>query len=243
VSVVGLIPTMRGEGICPSPVTVAGDMATIELQASTREQRGSHNKPLRRQGLVPAVLYGHNVEPRAISTQTAALHRVWMRAGRTQLIDLKVDDGRVQKVLVREIQTNPRNGHTIHADFFAVNLLEKLTADVPVVITGESPAVVDAKVGTLQQLITTLRVESLPADLPGQFSVDVSGLLEIDSGIHVREIVLPEGVVLVHIDPDELVVKIAALRVVEEEPEVAAEEGAAEAAEGEGETTEEAPSE
>jgi large subunit ribosomal protein L25 len=218
-------------------------MATIELQASTREQRGSHNKPLRRQGLVPAVLYGHNVEPRAISTQAAALHRVWMRAGRTQLIDLKVDDGRVQKVLVREMQINPRNGHTIHADLFAVNLREKLTADVPVVITGESPAVVDAKVGTLQQLITTLRVEALPADLPGQFSVDVSGLLEIDSGIHVREIVLPEGVVLVHIDPDELVVKVAALRIVEEEPEVVAEEGEGEAAVGEGETTEEAPAE
>jgi Ribosomal protein TL5, C-terminal domain len=86
-------------------------------------------------------------------------------------------------------------------------------------------------------------VEALPADLPGQFSVDVSGLLEIDSGIHVREIVLPEGVVLVHIDPDELVVKVAALRIVEEEPEVVAEEGEGEAAVGEGETTEEAPAE
>jgi large subunit ribosomal protein L25 len=218
-------------------------MPTIELQASTREQRGSHNKPLRRQGLVPAVLYGHNVEPRALSTKAAALHRVWMRAGRTQLVDLEVDGERVQKVLVREIQTNPRNGHTVHADFFAVNLREKLTADVPVVITGESPAVVDSKVGTLQQLITTLRVEALPSDLPGQFSVDVSDLLEIDAGIHVREIVLPEGVVLVHIDPDELVVKIAALRIVEEEPEVAAEEGAVQPAEGEGETSEETTSE
>ena len=109
---------------------------------------------------------------------------------------------------------------------------------MPVVITGESPAVVDSKVGTLQQLITTLRVESLPADLPGQFSVDVSGLLEIDAGIHVREIVLPEGVALVHIDPDELVVKVAALRIVEEEPEAATEEAAVEAAEGDDESSE-----
>jgi large subunit ribosomal protein L25 len=218
-------------------------MATIELQATTREQRGSHNKPLRREGLVPAVLYGHNVEPRAISARASLLHRVWMRAGRTQLIDLSVDGGRAQKVLVREMQVNPRTGRTIHADFFAVNLLEKLTADVPVVISGESPAVVDAKVGTLQQLINTLRVESLPADLPVQFTVDVSGLLEIDSGIHVRDIALPEGVALVHIDPDELVVKVAALRIVEEEPEVVPEEGLAEPAEGEAEGTEEAPAE
>jgi large subunit ribosomal protein L25 len=109
-------------------------------------------------------------------------------------------------------------------------LREKLTADVPVVITGESPAVVDAKVGTLQQLITTLRVESLPADLPAQFTVDVSTLLEIDAGIHIREIVLPDGVVLVHADVDELVVKVSALRIAEvEEVEV---EAVAEGAEG-----------
>ncbi|MDQ6848058.1 MAG: 50S ribosomal protein L25 [Candidatus Dormibacteraeota bacterium] len=207
-------------------------MATIDLSASTREERGSHNKPLRREGLVPAVLYGHNVEPRAISTQAAVLHRVWMRAGRTQLIDLKVDGGRAQKVLVREMQIDPRTNRPIHADFFAVNLREKLSADVPVVVTGESPAVADLKIGTLQQLVNTLRVECLPADLPAQFTVDVSGLDEIDAGIHVRDIPLPEGVELVHVDPDELVVKVAALRVIEEEPEVAAaEEG--EEAEGE----------
>ncbi len=216
-------------------------MATIELPATTREERGSHNKPLRREGLVPAVLYGHNMQPRAISTQTAVLHRVWMRAGRTHLIDLRVDGARAQKVLVREMQIDPRTNRPIHADFFAVNLREKLTADVPVVITGESPAVVDARVGTLQQLINTLRVECLPADLPAQFSVDVSGLDEIDAGIHVREIALPEGVVLIHTDPDELVAKVAALRIVEEEVEVAPEEEVAAAAEGEAESTEETP--
>jgi large subunit ribosomal protein L25 len=218
---------------------------TIDLPAKTREQRGSHNKPLRREGLVPAVLYGHNVEPRAIVAPAALLHRVWMRAGRTQLIDLTVDGGRAQKVLVREMQIDPRSNKPIHADFFAVNLREKLTADVPVVVTGESPAVVDSKIGTLQQLINTLRIECLPADLPAQFTVDVSGLAEIDSGIHVRDIELPEGVALVHIDPDELVVKVAALRIVEEEPEVAPAEGEGEAAaEGEaGEPGEEAPAE
>lgn len=205
-------------------------MATIELPATTREVRGSHNKPLRRQGQVPAVLYGHNVEPRAIVAEARLLHRVWMRAGRTQLVDLTVDGGSAQKVLVREMQLDPRTNRPIHADFFAVNLKEKLTAEVPVVLTGESPAVVDAKVGTLQQLVTTLRVECLPSDLPPQFSVDVSGLTEIDQGVHVREIVLPEGVALVHIDPDELVVKVAALRIaVEGEAEEAA--AAAEAAE------------
>ncbi|HEX4755766.1 MAG TPA: 50S ribosomal protein L25 [Candidatus Dormibacteraeota bacterium] len=207
-------------------------MATIELQATSREARGNHNRALRRTGKVPAVLYGHNVDPWPIEAEARVLRRVWMHAGRTQLVDLKVDGGRAQKVLVREMQVDPRTGNPIHADFFAVNLREKLTADVPVVIVGDSPAVVDAKIGTLQQLITSLRIECLPSDLPSQFNVDVSGLMEIDAGVHVRDIVLPEGVALVHIDVDELVVKVSALRLVTEEEVEAAE--AAEAAEAEG---------
>jgi large subunit ribosomal protein L25 len=207
-------------------------MATIELQATSREARGHHNRALRRTGKVPAVLYGHNVDPRPIEAEARVLRRVWMHAGRTQLVDLKVDGGRAQKVLVREMQVDPRTGNPIHADFFAVNLREKLTADVPVVIVGESPAVVDAKIGTLQQLITSLRIECLPSDLPSQFNVDVSGLMEIDAGIHVRDIVLPEGVALVHIDADELVVKVSALRLVTEEEVEAAEAAEAAVAEG-----------
>jgi large subunit ribosomal protein L25 len=208
-------------------------MATIQLQATTREERGHRNRALRRAGMVPAILYGHNVDPRSIEAEARVLHRVWMSAGRTHLVDLRVDGGRAQKVLVRDMQVDPRTGTPIHADFFAVNLREKLTADVPVVVVGESPAVVDAKIGTLQQLITTLRIECLPSDLPAQFTVDVSGLMEIDSGIHVRDIVLPDGVALVHVDEDELVVKVSALRLVTEEEVEAAE--AAEAAEAEGE--------
>jgi large subunit ribosomal protein L25 len=210
-------------------------MATIQLQATTREERGHRNRALRRAGKVPAILYGHNVDPRPIEAEARVLHRVWMSAGRTHLVDLRVDGGRAQKVLVRDMQVDPRTGTPIHADFFAVNLREKLTADVPVVVVGESPAVVDAKIGTLQQLITTLRIECLPSDLPAQFTVDVSGLMEIDSGIHVRDIVLPDGVALVHVDEDELVVKVSALRLVTEEEVEAAQ--AAEAAEAEGEAT------
>ncbi len=197
---------------------------TIELRATTREERGSHNKPLRREGQVPAVLYGHNLEPRALAAEAKLLHRVWMRAGRTQLVELRIDGGRPQKVLVREMQIDPRSNRPIHADFFAVNLREKLTAEVPVVLVGESPAVVDLKIGMIQQLVTTLRVECLPADVPAQFSIDVTGLTEVDQGIHVREIAIPDGVALVHVDVDELVVKVAALRV---EVEGAAEEAAA----------------
>jgi large subunit ribosomal protein L25 len=181
---------------------------------------------------VPAVLYGHNLEPQAISTEARLLARVWRRAGRTHLIDLKVDTGGPRKVLIRDLQFDPRTARPLHADFFAVNLREKLTVEIPVVLVGESPAVTDLHLGQLQQTTTSLRVECLPGNIPSQISVEVSGLVELDQGIHIRELELPDGVSLgAHIDADELVVKVAALRVAAEEEVEAAAEG--EPAEGE----------
>ena len=215
-------------------------MATkIDLAASERDAHASP-KSIRRGGGVPGVIYGHNVESRPIQADAAAFAKVWHRAGQTQLVDLKIDGGRAQRVLVRDVQVSPRTGRPIHVDFFAVNLREKLTADVPLRITGEAPAVVDTKVGQLLELLTAIHVECLPADLPAHVDVDVSGLGEIDAAVHVRDLALPEGVALVHTDPDEVVVKIAPLRVAAEEEEAeaaAAAEGEAPSAEAE--TTEE----
>ena len=225
-------------------------MADLSLAAATRAERGRHVHALRRDGKVPAVLYGHNREPLALVADAHDLERLWMRAGRTHLLDLKVDGGKATKVLIRDLQRDPRSARVIHADFLAVNLREKLTADIPLVTVGDAPAVTETKVGVLTQTVSTLRVECLPTDLPAQLNVDVSGLAEIDQAVHVRDLVLPEGVALLHADPDEVVVKVSALRLaVEEEEEAPAaeaegEEGAAaEAPAAEGGESEEASSE
>ena len=205
----------------------------LSLRATQRAELHRHVHALRRRGEVPAVLYGHNVEPQALSTEARALEKVWHRAGRTHLVDLSVDGGRARKVQIRELQVDPRTARLIHADFFAVNLREKLTVDIPIVPVGDAPAVTEQKIGVLQQVMSTVKVECLPSDIPGQLTVDVSELREIDQGMHLRDITLPEGVVWSHgVDPDELVVKVAALRVQVEEEEAAA---AAEAAPAEGE--------
>jgi len=214
--------------------------STLSLSASHREDLHKHLHALRRRGEVPAVLYGHNVKPQSLSTEARALQKVWHRAGRTHLVDLAIDGARPRKVQIRELQIDPRTARLLHADFFAVNLKEKLTVDIPIVPVGEAPAVSDLKIGVLQQILTSVKVECLPGDIPGQIGVDVSNLREIDDGVHLREIPLPEGVTLTHgVDPDELVVKVAALRIqVEEEEEAAAPTEAAaetEAAAGQGE--------
>lgn len=210
-------------------------MADLTLTAHTRFERGRHVQAMRRLGQVPAVLYGRDLPAQAIFAETGALVRVWRRAGRTHLIDLSVDGGGPRKVLFHDLQIDPRTARPLHADFLAVNLRERLAVDVPVRTVGDPPAVTQLKVGSLQQVLVTLRVEALPGNLPDHLTVDVSGLAEVDAALRVRDVVLPEGVSLAaHVDPDEVVVKIAALRaVVVEEAAPAAVEAEAPAAETE----------
>lgn len=212
-------------------------MAELELSARTRVERGRHVRAQRRRGQVPAVLYGRNQPAQAISTDAAALARVLERAGRTHLIELAIDDQGPRKVLLRDYQIDPRTARPLHADFFAVNLRERLTVDIPLVPVGDPPAVSQLRIGLLQQVLSTLRVEALPGDLPPQLTVDVSGLVEVDQAVRVRDVELPRGMTLAgHVDPDEVVVKIAQLRVAaaEEGPAAAPEAGQAEAGAAEG---------
>jgi len=205
-------------------------MDSISLTARPRSETGRHVHALRREGAVPAILYGHKISPVSLALDAKELERVWHRAGRTHLVDVKVAGQKAHKALIKDLQFHPRSGHALHVDLFAVNLREKITADVPVIVVGESPAVHD-KLGQVQQVVSSLRVESLPADIPAQITVDVSGLKEVDESILLGQIELPKGVALVHHDPEEVLVKIAQVRVREEveveAPAAEAEAGAA----------------
>jgi len=211
-------------------------MDTISLAARPRGETGRHVHALRREGAVPAILYGHKIAPVNLAIDAKELERVWHRAGRTHLIDVKVQGQKAHKALIKDLQFHPRGGHALHVDFFAVNLREKITAEVPVIVVGESVAV-QQKLGQVQQVVSSLRLESLPADIPAQITVDITGLDEVDMSIQLGQLELPKGAVLVHADLEEVVVKIAPLRVrAEEEEAPAAEEetpAAAEAAEPE----------
>lgn len=197
-------------------------MDTISLTARPRSETGRHVHALRREGAVPAVLYGHKVAPLNLVIDAKELERVWHRAGRTHLVDIEVSGQKPTKALIKDLQIHPRGGYALHVDFFAVNLREKITADVPVVVVGESPAVHD-RLGQVQQVVSSLRIESLPADIPAQLTVDISGLTEVDQSVLLGQVELPKGVALVHADLEEVVVKIAQVRVREEAEAVEAE--------------------
>jgi large subunit ribosomal protein L25 len=214
------------------------------LEAAPRTTVGRHVSGLRRQGLVPGIIYGHSVKPLTVEIPGKDFAKMFHRAGRSHLLQLRVEGERVARpVLIKELQINPRTAEPVHVDFFQVNLLEKLTVQVPVVLVGEAPATkFDA--GELLHLIHQLEVSCLPDAIPGEIDIDVSGLAEIDDAVRISEVQLPEGVELAAaLDPDEVIAKIAAPRVQEEEAAPEAEEGAEVAAEGEAQAESESAAE
>ena len=195
----------------------------LELKAEPRSVLGKKVRFLRRQGILPANVYGHAAST-AIQLPAREAERVIARAGRTQLISLAMDGGQPTTVLVKASQRHPTRGSLLHVDFFRVAMDERLKVDVPVRLVGDAPAVKQHDASVLQAT-TTVNVESLPADLPEAIEVDISGLEDLDSTLHVRDLRAPGGVTILT-DPEELVVKM--LPPTEEEaPTEAAEEIAA----------------
>lgn len=202
----------------------------MQLKASTRELLGKRSRRLYGQGKLAAVVYGHNTKPTPLTLERLEFQKVFVKSGRTHLVDLLVDGERTEKVLVREIQTHPRRLGPIHVDFYQVNLQEKITVEVPVHLVGESAAVKRGDADVLQP-VHMLRVECLPSDIPEAFEVDLGPLEEIESEFRVADLNVPKGVT-VQLDPEELIVKIVHKREMKVEEEVPTAEAAV-GAEGE----------
>src|SRR5450756_2499950 len=195
----------------------------MQLKASTRELLGKRARRLHGQGKLAAVVYGHNATPTPLVLDRLEFQKVFVKSGRTHLVDLVVD-GKTEKVLVREIQTHPRRLGPIHVDFYQVNLEEKITVEVPVHLVGESAAVKRGDADVLQP-IHVLRVECLPSDIPAAFEVDLTLLEEIESELRISDLSVHKGVTVL-VDPEELVVKIVHKREMKVEEEVPAAEAA-----------------
>ena len=206
-------------------------MEKVLLKASHRSVTGKQVHALRRAGQLPGVIYGHNVEPIVISMDARDATRTLASLSSSSLITIDVD-GTEYPSLVREKQRNYVKNILIHVDFQAVSLTEKIRANVGIHLTGSSPAVKDLN-AVLVTGLTELEVEAFPQDLPERIVIDISNLLKVGDGIHVRDIVVSEKVEVLD-QPEEMIVLATAAK--EEVEEVAAPEAevvAGEAAEPE----------
>jgi large subunit ribosomal protein L25 len=193
----------------------------IELKADVRSAVGRGINALRRAGQVPAVVYGHGIQPVSIQVDAREVGNTLRKIGRNTLISLMVNGG-TKMVLTREIQRDPVRRNILHIDFYEVNMSEKVTANVRVLTVGES-ADVKSGAGVLLQERDTLEIEALPGDLIESVTIDVSNM-KIDDVVRVKDIVVPAGIRFLE-EPEEDVVRMTRF------VEAKVEEGAAETAE------------
>jgi large subunit ribosomal protein L25 len=179
-------------------------MAEIKLSATTGRALGNGpSRRLRVEGKVPAVVYGLDKDPIAITVDWRPLRAALItEAGLNVLIDLEVD-GETDLTIVKELQRHPIRGDVLHVDFLRVSADAEISVDVPVVLEGEAKAVTDEN-GTVDQVLFHLTVNAKPANIPDQLTVDISGLT-VDAPIRVSDVALPKGVTT-DVDGDEAVV-------------------------------------
>lgn len=184
-------------------------MEKVVLQATKREVSGKKVRALRRQGKLPAVLYGHRIEstPIMLDTHEASLQLSHLTSSSLVTIAL---DGKEYPSLVREKQRDYLRNRLLHVDFQTVSLTEKTRAQVGIELTGTAPAVKEFNAVIVTGL-TEVEVECLPQDLPERIVVDISGLTDIGSSIHLRDIVLPGQVEILE-DPEQVIVSATATR-------------------------------
>src|SRR3954467_2930308 len=204
-------------------------MATVSFNATAREAAGKGAaRTLRRQGLVPAVIYGHGREPQSLALNARDLDKMLGHIqAESTVIEVTVG-GQTAKTLIREIQRHPIKRQILHVDFQALGAGEKVTVSIPILLTG-IPEGVRLGGGVLDQTLRELEIEVDPSNIPDHIELDVTNMV-IGAPLPVSNIKVPEGVEIID-DPETSVAVLAAPRaVVEETPAAEAVEGAAEAA-------------
>jgi large subunit ribosomal protein L25 len=205
-------------------------MEQLQLSAARRALRGKGGAhQVRREGNIPAIVYGRERSPLPIAVPAVVLRRMLQHAGAsTLMVNLRIGEGadaEEQFTVIKEVQREPRSGQVLHVDFQAISLTERLTVTVPIEIVGEAPGVTEG--GNLRVVLHSVEVECLPTNVPSSLTADVSGL-HLHESLLAGDLALPEGVTLLT-GPEEAIVIIsvptAAAPAAEE---AAAEEAAAE---------------
>lgn len=214
-------------------------MEQVPLKAQKRTILGRKVKTLRRDGIIPAHVFGHKVKTEHLQVAENEFLKVFEKTGETGIIDLAVDgsprgeSGQKKPVLVKNIQLHPVTDKPLHIDFYQVSLTEKVKVHVPLEIIGQSP-VAHKKIGLLLTPVNELEVEALPANLPENIEVDVSKLENVGEEIKVKDLKVDRAKIEIHADEELVVAQIG---------ELVTKEMEALEAEGEEVTAEEKPAE
>ncbi len=204
------------------------DVATVKLDRRT--VTGKKVRQLRRQGLIPVHVYGAGIKPANLQVDDRTLNRLLLQIGSNIPVSVVYEDQDEENIcFVREVQRNPVTESVIHVDFLKVDVSRTVSTEVPLAIIGIAPAVTQMA-GTLLQNVQSLLIEALPMDMPAEVPLDVSGLVDFDASVAVRDVQVPGNVIVLN-NPDDVIARVAPPRleveIAEEDAEIdgLAEEG------------------
>lgn len=214
-------------------------MAQPTVQARPRSVVGKKVKTLRRKGILPANIYGHNRASQPLELDAHAFNLLQRRLSANGVVELAIDGGRPQPAMIQRTQRDVRTGQPIHVEFFQINPRERLTAHVPLVLMGEPEAVRRGEAVLLQELMS-IEVSCLLSDLPEALEVHLSHLKQLGDAILVRDLAIDQNRVEIKANLDDRVVSLTGVQAYEEPETVVAASGAASDAETTGEAAPEA---
>lgn len=209
----------------------------ITLKAEIRKSLGRKNQPLRKKGLIPAVLYGEGLKSESLKINLEEITKIYREVGDTGLVSLTIEGGEKPKTypcLIYGTQRDPLTDLLIHVDFYHPSMKKKVTAEVPLVFEGLAPAVKE-KGGVLVKDRLSVEVKALVTDLPKEIQVDITKLHDIHDKIFLQDLMIDKALEVLG-NPDEVLVSVVPPKAVEEELEHPIEEEAVTGAEETAET-------
>ncbi|NTU67068.1 MAG: 50S ribosomal protein L25 [Candidatus Moranbacteria bacterium] len=189
-------------------------MDKVKLEAKTRDVFGRKVNKGRKEGLVPAVVYGRGVESSSLWVNALDLKRLLKSAGESTVIDLAIDGKDHRNVLIYGMQKNPLSGAYSHIDFFQVRMDEEIETEVELSFVGEAPAVRELG-GIFVKSIDAVTVKCLPADLPSEIEVDIASLKTFDDHICIKDLKISSKV-KIELEPETVVALVSPPRSEEE---------------------------
>jgi large subunit ribosomal protein L25 len=188
---------------------------TIKLDVELRSVEGKKVKRLRKQGVLPAVIYGKGFAPISLQIDERTFQNVYKQSGRSRLIEVNIPGKGKQAAFVHMLQRHRVTRAILHADLRAVDLRVEITVEVRVTTTGESPIVARGD-AVLLNVTQSVQVHALPANIPQHIEVDISNLESVDQSIFLKDVPENSSYKILG-DPDTVLIALTAARTAEEE--------------------------
>lgn len=189
-------------------------MKNVSLNAELRDLKKGTLFAKRAEGSIPAVLYGQGKENKNVWVNNIEFEKVFTEAGENTVVSLTIEGGEKENILIYDYQLDPLSGKTTHIDLLRVNMKEEIETEIPLVFIGESPAVKE-KGGIFVKGIDNVEVRCLPGNMPHEFEIDLTKLVELEDRIIVGDIEAPKDVEILN-NAETIVASISAPRSEEE---------------------------